>query len=232
MTWTPMPPTVYNRRSPTTDPLTPMVDIIASIKAGGTAEMVRQARMAAMAGATWVELRLDDVPLGGKRAVDPGPVLRKIRLPALVSCRTPKDGGTFAGTLDQRRELLAQWLAAGARGVDLEDWEEWSPPDPKQLDLYVRSHHNLTGITEDLPSVRDRLLQTGAHVAKIAVTAHDLADAAPVVSLLMATDPDAQPTVAFAMGESSWPTRVLACLLGAPLIYGSPGPGLAVAYSN
>jgi 3-dehydroquinate dehydratase/shikimate dehydrogenase len=206
-----------------------VVEIIASVKAEGPAEMVRQARLAAMAGATWVELRLDDVPPpGSKGGVDPQAVLAQVQLPVLVTCRTERDGGTFAGGLDERRELLSAWLAAGAQGIDLEDWEQWTPPGACDLQLYLRSHHNRTGVTDNLPAVRDRLLQMGGHVAKIVVTAHDLADAAPVVNLLMTTDPNQQPTVAFAMGPTAWPTRVLACMLGAPLIYGSPAADLEV----
>ena len=207
-----------------------MVEILASVKAAGPAEILRQARLAAMAGATWVELRLDDVPPPGEKGgVDPAAVLAQMRLPVLISCRTPRDGGTFEGTLDARRELLSAWLRAGARGLDLEEWEPWTPPEAAELWLYVRSHHNLTGITDNLPGVRDRLLHMGAKVAKIVVTAPDLADAAPVVSLLMTTDPKSQPTVAFALGQSAWPTRGLGCLLGAPLVYGCVAPALAVA---
>jgi len=206
-----------------------VVEIVATVKAEGPAEILRQGRLAAMAGATWLEVRLDHVqPPGAKAGVDPKSVLSELQLPVLISCRTPRDGGAFRGTLNERRELLEAWLAAGAAGLDLEEWEEWTPPDAPQLQLYLRSHHNLTGITENLPAVRDRLLRMGAHVAKIAVTAHDLADAAPVMDLLMATDPEAQPTVAFAIGESAWTTRILAVLLGAPLIYGSPAPDLGV----
>ena len=206
-----------------------MVEIVATIKAEGPAEILRQGRLAAMAGATWLEVRLDHVqPPGAVAGVDPKAVLQELQLPVLISCRTPRDGGAFRGTLNERRELLAAWLAGGARGLDLEEWEEWTPPASAQLQLYLRSHHNLTGVTENLPAVRDRLLGMGAHVAKIAVTAHDLADAAPVMDLLMASDPKSQPTVAFAIGASAWTTRILACLLGAPLIYGSPAPDLEV----
>jgi 3-dehydroquinate dehydratase/shikimate dehydrogenase len=69
----------------------------------------------------------------------------------------------------------------------------------------------------------------GADLAKIAVTAHDLADAAPVLDLLGQTDQDHTPTVAFAMGDDAWPTRVLACVYGAPYVYASVAPGLDTA---
>ena len=215
------------------------VAVIGSVCARSAAEMVQQARLAAMAGATWIELRLDHlaVPADKQPAAkqpaakktDPQALLAQIQLPVLVSCRTREDGGGFAGTLKERRDLLTAWVAAGARGLDLEDWEEWQPEWAPDLDLYVRSHHNRTGVTNDLLAVRDQLLGQGAQVAKLVVTAHDLADAGPVLDLLGGTDQEAQPTVAFAMGETAWPTRVLACLLGARLAFGSPGPGLGTA---
>lgn len=190
-----------------------MAEIVATVFASATEATVRAARQAAMAGADWIELRLDRL----SPQADLGPMLAGIGLPVLVTCRTDRDGGTFSGTLAERRELLQRALAAGARGVDLEEWERWQPaPRPS---LLIRSHHNLVGPGRDLPEKRDALLRMGADVAKIAVTAPDLADAAQVVELLAATDQQATPTIAFAMGRAGSASRVLSCALGAPFIY-------------
>src|SRR5690606_32468505 len=43
--------------------------------------------------------------------------------------------------------------------------------------------------------------------------------------LLQRTDQRQQPTVAFAMGRTAWPVRVLACALGAPFVYGCVDEG-------
>ncbi|MBL8754188.1 MAG: type I 3-dehydroquinate dehydratase [Planctomycetes bacterium] len=194
-----------------------MARIIASVFAESREQVVQKAAAAAMAGADWLELRLDRWPHGQDLAA----TIAAVRLPVLVACRTPEDGGQFRGTLGERRELLSAALDGGASGIDLEGTETWNPPVGRtRLKLRIRSFHSFTGVPKELAAIRDRLHQTAGTVAKIVVTAHDLADAAPVLELLQATDQDEQPTVAFAMGRTAWPTRVLAAALDAPFVYG------------
>ncbi len=199
-----------------------MAQIIASVFAQSREQVARCAQQAAMAGAHWLELRLDRWP----RGQDLLAAIQAVHLPVLVACRTPEDGGHFRGTLGERRELLSAALEAGAQGIDLEGWESWAPPVGRtRLRLRIRSFHSFTGVPKELPAIRDRLLAQPGSVAKIVVTAHDLADAAPVFELLQATDQREQPTVAFAMGRTAWPTRILAAMSGAPFVYGSLGEG-------
>lgn len=199
-----------------------MAQIIASVFAESREQVARAAARAAMAGADWLELRLDRWPRGQELL----PVMASVRLPVLVACRTPEDGGHFRGTLGERRELLSEALEAGAQGLDLEGTESWSPPAGRtRLRLRIRSFHSFTGVPKELAAIRDRLHTPPGAVAKIVVTAHDLADAAPVLDLLQSTDQQQQPTVAFAMGRTAWPTRVLSAVLGAPFVYGSIDEG-------
>lgn len=201
-----------------------MARIVASIFARSRKQVVRLGDVAAMQGADWLELRLDQWP----RGEDLGPVLARVRLPVLVACRTPEDGGQFRGSLGERRELLTHALAAGAKGIDLEHWETWSPPAGQtRLSLRVRSFHSFTGVPKELAKRQQELHAQPGWIAKLVVTAHDLADALPVLELLRATDQERQPTVAFAMGRTAWPTRVLAAAMGAPFVYGSVEPDSA-----
>jgi len=194
-----------------------MAEIITSILARSPEQVVRQARRAAMLGADWIELRLDAWPLGEGLTG----LIAAIPLPVLVACRTREDGGLYRGTLTARRELLSHALTAGAQGIDLEQWEAWTPPAGLTgLRLRVRSFHSFTGVPKDLQRIRDELSAPGT-VVKLVVTAHDLADAAPVFELLRRTSQAQQPTVAFAMGRTAWPTRVLSAALGAPYVYTS-----------
>ncbi len=199
-----------------------MAEVVVSIHALGREQAQRDAARAAMAGADWIELRLDRWPMDQ----DLTALIEGIRLPVLVACRTPEDGGAFRGALGERRELLTAALHAGARGLDLEQWENWMPSVGRdRLKLLIRSHHCLTGVPKDLPAIQDRLFGMQCTTAKIAVLAHDLADAAPVLDLLGQTDQRSRPTAAFAMGRTAWPVRVLACALGSPLVYASLGDG-------
>ena len=195
-------------------------------EAEGRDQTLRQAARAAMAGADWVELRLDRWPPEG----DLESLISAIRLPVLVAIRTPEDGGAFRGSLAERRELFGRALAAGAAGIDLEHWETWTPSVGRnRLRLMIRSYHNFTGVPQDLAAIHDKLFAQQGTVGKIAVTAHDLAQAAPVLELMAGTDQTFAPTVAFAMGQDAWPTRVLACVFGAPLVYGSVAAGCETA---
>lgn len=202
-----------------------MPEVIASILARDPVELLRQAHMATMTGADWLEIRLDAL----SSDFEPRKLLADIRLPVLVACRTPRDGGEYRGSAELRREILQRWVDAGISGIDLEAWEAWVPNGVERLSVVIRSYHNLTGIDPNLTAIRDHLLSMGASLAKIAVTAHDLVDAAPVLDLLGHTDQHTEPTVAFAMGEDAWPTRVLACVYGARFAYAAVGDGLATA---
>jgi 3-dehydroquinate dehydratase/shikimate dehydrogenase len=202
-----------------------MPEVIASILAESVSGVLRRGRLASMSGADWLEVRADSLP----HDTDPHAILSEVKLPVLVACRTPQDGGRYQGTLEDRRVLLQRWVDAGVAGLDLEQWETWTPESAERLRIRMRSFHNFSGIDDNLPAIRDELLKMGANVAKIAVTAHDLADAAPVLSLMASTDQATHPTVAFAMGDDAWVTRVLACVHGAPFVYGSVGPGMSTA---
>ncbi|MFT7534380.1 MAG: 3-dehydroquinate dehydratase/shikimate dehydrogenase [Hyphomicrobiaceae bacterium] len=197
-----------------------MAKIIASVLARSRGQVLMQAQKAAMLGADWIELRLDVWSM--QESLEP--LIEAIRLPVLVACRTPEDGGSYRGTLTARRELLTHALHAGAQGLDLEQWETWTPSAGRTgLKLRIRSFHSFTGVPKDLHRIRDELSTPGT-VVKLVVTAHDLADAAPVIRLLQETDQVQQPTVAFAMGRTAWPTRIMAVAMGSPLIYGSIDP--------
>ena len=71
-----------------------MAQIIASIFAEQREATLRLCTRAAMAGADWIELRLDRWPL----EADLASLIGAIRLPVLVAIRTPQDGGSFRGT--------------------------------------------------------------------------------------------------------------------------------------
>lgn len=203
-----------------------MAQIIASVFATSREQVAHSARNAAMAGADWLELRLDRWPAGH----DLGAAIGSSRLPVLVACRTPEDGGHFRGTLGERRELLSAALDGGAEGIDLDAADPWSPPAGRtRLRLRIRSFHSFTGVPRELPAIHARLHATAGSVAKLVVTAHDLADAAPVLELLTHCDQRRQPTVAFAMGRTAWPVRVIAAMLGAPFVYGCLEPGQETA---
>ena len=114
-----------------------MAEVIASILTESVSGLLRRARNAAMAGADWIEVRLDVLP----PATDPGDVLPAIDLPVLIACRTPRDGGRYEGSTEDRRALIQRWVDAGVEGLDLEDWETFVPANPEGLRLMMQQAH-------------------------------------------------------------------------------------------
>ncbi len=202
----------------------PPAQLIASVFAKAPAQARRAVRRAAMAGADWVELRLDRWPHDAALA----PVLEASSLPCLLTCSPKRHGGEYEGSAARRRALLEAGLAAGASGVDLAHDDDWTPsPSPR---LLVRSFHAPRGTAwpADLSALRGELLHDGG-CAKIVLWADDVADCAPLLALLAATDQRREPTCAFAMGEAVAATRVLAAAFGAPWIYASVDAGAPTA---
>src|SRR3989338_4201303 len=68
-----------------------------------------------------VELRLDSVRDPSAAAARGGR-----RKPVIVTCRPRSDGGTFAGSEDERRAILSEALSLGAEFIDVE-WKGTSP---------------------------------------------------------------------------------------------------------
>jgi 3-dehydroquinate dehydratase/shikimate dehydrogenase len=161
-----------------------LVEVVASSMPRGLAEAQALFRRAALLGADWHELRLDLWPAHE----DVGALVAKATLPVLVTCRMPRDGGAFGGSVEERRLLVEKALGAGARGIDLEQWERWSPTPRGSLKRVVRSCHLQDSSPVDLVALRDELLALGGHIAKIVVPLEDLSEAGPVVDLLSGTD--------------------------------------------
>ncbi len=192
-----------------------MAEVVASLFARPGAATELDVRHAIMAGADWLELRLDHWPV----ARSPADWIGEIPVPVIATCRMPRDQGFFPGTLEERRLLLEEAIRGGATAVDVEDWESWQPPRRDSLRFVIRSHHNWTGIPRELAKLQRTLFAAGADIVKIVGTAPDLADAAPLLTLLERTGQEQRPTVAFAIGRTAWPTRILGAMLEAPFVY-------------
>src|SRR5688572_17623257 len=88
-----------------------------TVAAATTAELRR--RRDEVTDADLVELRIDSVA-----DPDVAGALAGRRRPAVVTCRPSRVGGSFKGSEEERRRLLADALALGAEYVDM----EWGEP--------------------------------------------------------------------------------------------------------
>jgi 3-dehydroquinate dehydratase/shikimate dehydrogenase len=163
--------------------------LIVQVVTGATMAEIRRGRDEA--SGDLVELRLD-----GVADLDVAGALAGRRLPAIVTCRAPYEGGAFRGSEADRLEILSRASALGAEFVDV----EWKA-DRRRLRVggatqLVLSHHDFEGTPADLPDRIRAMRAEEPHIVKVAVTPHDLCD---VVRLRKAMSFDA-PHVALAMG--------------------------------
>lgn len=189
-----------------------MTSIVASLLVDSIEECHVRARRAFRKGADLVEYRID-------RLRDPAEVealVRTSKVPCMVACRVPEDGGHFEGDPDLRRQLLWTAAAAGATWVDVEHWDTLELPASSGTKL-LRSYHRFTSAPRDLERIVDRMAASGADALKVTLRAYDSADLDLVEGLYKRDF--GVPLTAFLAGEPGFASRFLAVANGAPFLY-------------
>ncbi|MBS1796748.1 MAG: shikimate dehydrogenase [Acidobacteria bacterium] len=204
--------------------------ICVSVAAATVAELIGEVGRAART-ADVVEVRFDSLNEGELDVFDRAGVASLLKTIAaaasgrivLSTFRAPEQGGNRAISVAERK---AFWNAVDYRGwADLEeDLVELAAPAVK-----ICSHHDFTGVPDNLDEIGERLAATGADVVKIAVSAADAADPIPVWKLLEKARAENRPFIPIAMGESGKWTRILGLAHGALLTYAAPGAGRETA---
>jgi 3-dehydroquinate dehydratase/shikimate dehydrogenase len=166
-----------------------------------------------------VEVRLDLMDSFDLRRICAG----KDR-PIIVTNRPVRQGGRHEGP---ERERLATLRRAAELGADYVDVELDAAAELGELPAgtaRIVSHHDFKTTPDDLEGVLRCIRATGPDVAKLVVSAGDIADVPPVLRLLESRAAQA-PLVALSMGEAGMVSRVLAGKLGAFLTFASRGKG-------
>jgi len=168
----------------------------------------------AVANADLIELRLDTV-----RDPDVGGALAGRRVPTIITCRAPFEGGHFQGSEEERKRILVDALNAGAEYVDVE-WRAGFDDviGARQGRNILVSIHDFAGVPRDLPTVLKAMRQTGAQAVKIAVTPRRLSDCLPLLELGVMHHGDGE-LVLLGMGPFGTATRVLASKIGSTWTY-------------
>jgi len=183
-----------------------------TVTAETTADL--RAKRDAVGDADLVELRLDTV-----RDPSAAAALEGRRRPVIVTCRPTWEGGSFAGSEEERKRILAEALSLGAEYVDIE-WRAGFD------DLIARtrgrriviSSHDFDGLPIDLAARAHAMRSTGAEVVKIAAQMKSLSDCLPLLALgAQRSGTGAQ--VLIGMGPYGAATRVLAGRFGSAWTY-------------
>lgn len=191
--------------------------ICVSIGCGSHKRMISEQAKLAEDGVKLVELRLDFL----RKPPELGRLLPNRPTPVIATARRKADGGLWNYDEEKRLILLRSAIAEGADYVDLE--MDAAPKIPRYgKTKRIVSLHDFEKTPDDLDVLHRKILaECDPDIIKIAVTAHSIADLFRMFDFLKRVNaPDAKvPTVAFAMGEIGFPTRVLGRKYGVPFAY-------------
>jgi 3-dehydroquinate dehydratase/shikimate dehydrogenase len=140
--------------------------------------------------------------------------------PVILTLRPSEQGGQRKLTREERQRF---WLSNAPHGEsiwwDIEgDLVHDLAPDWSRV---IASHHDFSGVPDDLEQIYERLARTPAAVLKIAVQANDILDCIPVFRLLDRARREGREIIAIAMGNAGIATRVLGPARGSFLTYGA-----------
>ncbi|MFW9889696.1 MAG: type I 3-dehydroquinate dehydratase [Candidatus Thorarchaeota archaeon] len=164
-------------------------------------------------------------------------IYNESKVPIIATCRTPRNGGQYAGDEASRIGHLVEAILAGASFVDIE-----LDTDPTLMNmmrnaaaendskLIVSKHYfDSTPEISELRSVLDSLVIVGADIMKLVTTANTIDDCGKILHLYHIKSRPARPMIAFAMGDLGRFTRLTALYLGAPFMYVSQDQGKQAA---
>lgn len=190
-----------------------------TIGCGSHKRMIEEHQKLADDGVRFVELRLDYL----RKDPQLFRLFPKRPTAVLATVRRKEDGGIWRGSEDERRKLLRSVIAEGIEYVDLEI--DVAPEIPRfGKTKRVVSYHNMEETPENLDAIRQEMIdRCDPDVVKIAVTPKCIGDVFRVVDFLKRANAGKKkgtpPTIAFAMTEYGFFSRILGKKYGAPYTY-------------
>lgn len=184
--------------------------ICVSLTARSNEQMLRMMELES-GEADMLELRLD-----GIKNLDLTKLLEARTRPVIVTCRPADEGGKWKGSESARLELLGEADALGAEYIDIELDASGNLPGGKAKRIV--SFHDFDKTPDDLSAIHEKLVASGADVAKIAVTARSIMDNLAVFKLLKERGAKT-PTIALCMGEHGVVSRIASPLFGGYLTF-------------
>ncbi|MEO8431590.1 MAG: type I 3-dehydroquinate dehydratase [Acidobacteriota bacterium] len=165
-----------------------------------------------------LDLAADRIPAEALLALDPRP--------AILTWRSAREGGRFAGSPEEYRARLIEAYDAGAT-VDVEHASGLLSPtrDFSDRSRVVVSAHFPFGVPDGVLELLRAMRASEARFVKLVVGAADLRASLAVVAI--PSSAPAPELAVFPMGPASAPGRILAAHAGSSLVYGSVETGTA-----
>jgi 3-dehydroquinate dehydratase / shikimate dehydrogenase len=168
------------------------------------------------AGATAIEYRADLA----EDSMEAAALVALDSRPAILTCRTAREGGRFQGSAEEYESLSVQAYDAGAT-VDVE-FSSGLLSDSKRFPdrgRVIVSRHSPFSMPEDWEPLVHAMAATGSRAVKLVAGAGDLRSSLAVAEIQKRFRGSS--VSVFPMGPASAPGRVLSALLGGSLVYGS-----------
>jgi 3-dehydroquinate dehydratase I len=154
-------------------------------------------------------------------------------VPLLFTCRPTWEGGSFAGTEEERVQVLARAAKAGGAYVDIElrtaaELRATLISEARSAGTQVIvSWHDFktTASPQALASILQEEYRSGADLGKIVTMARDFADVLRVLALQEQAAEVGFPLCAFCMGRPGLISRVATLELGGAMTYAAPDGG-------
>ena len=168
------------------------------------------------------EVRIDLVGDGWEE------IARELKKPWIACNRLREEGGSWQGTEARRKEELLKAIGLGAAIVDLElttaNLENMISLVKKSAKCLLSFHvMEKTPALDSLKEMVKRQLAGGADICKVVTTAQKFEDNLTVLRLI--TEFPETKMVAFAMGETGLPSRILSPLVGGEFTYAAISTG-------
>jgi 3-dehydroquinate dehydratase / shikimate dehydrogenase len=179
------------------------------------------------------ELRLDYLQEAGALEAKLHQMLLRLHFPqTIATCRRAEAGGFYRGSVAQQADMLRAAIRAGCQWVDVEiesvnrAGSSWLAQfQPAKL---IVSYHNYRRVPP-LGKVHRWLARLPVQVVKIVCRTSKLCDNLQLLKLLKKRRGRNPRLVAFGLGGSGIPSRVLALKWGSPFTYASAGEQFGVA---
>jgi 3-dehydroquinate dehydratase type I len=173
-----------------------------------------------------LEIRVDHI-----RDLDLETLLKAKKGGLLVTNRSRKEGGAFAGTEPERIRILIDAVSLGADYVDVEAGTDRMLMEELRRAIghhggrtrLIVSYHNFrrTPSLQTLQRKVDECIGCGADIVKIVTTAWAVEDNLRVLGLIPYVQKKGKKAIAFCMGEKGRISRIAAPLMGACLTFAS-----------
>ncbi len=185
-----------------------------------TAKRARGLYLRAARKHLWTELRLDYL-----EKPELSRLFRTLPGPVIATCRPPAEGGKWAGSEEERRQVLENVLAFGVTCVDVElltesTWRRriWGRRGDTRL---ILSWHDFAATPESrqLDDILAAMMATEADILKIVTWAREPEDNLRVLSLIPRVRSAGREIIAFCMGPLGKWSRLASPLLGGFLTF-------------